>query len=131
MSPDTMLMLARMLLVLAALAGFISTWITLQFTWNKAFEAPELGHGRTHPRYHAFRGAMLALAINILLLWLAYAAPVPRETLGVISFMLAFYYTGWWLPGPVFNLWAPNLVANVVHLVGTLGLVGVVLLYLI
>jgi hypothetical protein len=129
MSPEPMRSFARGLLVLGSLAGLFSTWITLTFTWNKAFEATNLPHGKTHPRYHAFRGAMLALAMNLVLLWLAFSAPVAGPVLSVISFMAVFYYIGWWLPGPLFDLWTPGRGATVVHAIGTLSLIGLILLY--
>jgi hypothetical protein len=129
MSPELMLSLARILLVLGSLAGLISTWVTVTFTWNKDFEAPNLPNGKTHPRYHAFRGAMLALAMNLVLLWLAFSAPVTGSVLSVIGFMAVFYYIGWWLPGPLFGLWTPEPRATVVHAIGTLSLLGLILLY--
>src|ERR1700686_1353462 len=108
MSPELMLSLARILLVLGSLAGLISTWVTVTFTWDKDFEAPNLPSGKTHPRYHAFRGAMLA-----------FSAPVTGSVLSVIGFMAVFYYIGWWLPGPLFGLWTPEPRATVVHAIGT------------
>ena len=40
----------------------------------------------------------------------------------------ACYYGGWWLPGPLLGLSAPNRVATVIHLVATVpSLAGVAL----
>jgi hypothetical protein len=58
-----------------------------------------------------------------------FSAPVTGSVLSVIGFMAVFYYIGWWLPGPLFGLWTPEPRATVVHAIGTLSLLGLILLY--
>ncbi|MEM0910678.1 MAG: hypothetical protein AAGJ37_06860 [Pseudomonadota bacterium] len=59
--------IGRALLVPGLIGGFISFWYTLGFTWNPQFAAVNLPDGPTHSNYHAFREALLALGVNLLL----------------------------------------------------------------
>ncbi|WP_281926738.1 hypothetical protein [Roseibium album] len=116
----------RVLLLFAVLAGFTSFWFTLQFTWTPEFQATALPDGPTHSNYHAFRGAMLALGVNLLLAWVGIRANAIRlESWAIVVFMAVFYYAGWWLAWPIWGLHAPYFSAEVVHAVGTVcGLAG-------
>jgi len=115
----------RLLLLFGVMAGFISFWYTLQFTWMPEFQATALPDGPTHSNYHAFRGAMLALAVNLLLVWAAIRGhAIAREVWAAITFMAVFYYAGWWLAGPIWGYYAPSFAAETVHAVATIGGLG-------
>ncbi|MEM7531763.1 MAG: hypothetical protein AAF639_06290 [Chloroflexota bacterium] len=122
--------IGRVLLVFGIAGGFISFWYTLQFTWTPEFAAVNLPEGPTHSNYHAFREALLALAVNLLLVWIVFkGATIKVETWAVITFMAVFYYAGWWLAWPIWGYHAPNLVAEMNHVIGTIGgLAGLTLL---
>ena len=130
MNRNTIMTLGRILIFLGVSAGFLSFWYTLRFTWTPEFAAVNLPDGPTHSNYHAFRGALLALAVNLLLVWVAIkGAAVKFEIWAVAAFMAAFYYTGWWLAWPIWGYHAPNLFAELNHAVGTIGgVVGLALL---
>ena len=121
--------IGRILLVFGILAGLVSFWYTLAFTWMPEFHAVNLLDGPTHSNYHAFRGAMLALAVNLLLIWvLLKAKTIKSESWAIITFMAAFYYLGWWLAWPIWGYHAPYLGAELNHVVGTVGGVAGLLL---
>lgn len=124
------LLVGRLLIVLGLVGGFISFWYTINFTWNPEFQSVNLPDARTHSNYHAFRGAMLALGVNLLLAWVALTARrLSREAWGIVTFMAVFYYLGWWAAWPVWGLHAPDIVAEMNHVLGTFGgLVGLILL---
>ena len=114
--------IGRVLLFFGILAGFVSFWYTLQFTWTPEFAAVNLPEGPTHSNYHAFRGALLALAVNLLLVRAAIkGTAIKFELWAVTAFMAAFYYTGWWLAWPIWGYHAPDMVAEMNHVVGTIG----------
>ena len=114
--------IGRILLFFGIFAGFVSFWYTLQFTWTPEFGAVNLPDGPTHSNYHAFRGAMLALAVNLLLIWIAFkGTAIKVEVWTMTVFMAAFYYSGWWLAWPIWGYHAPDIGAEMNHVVGTLG----------
>lgn len=118
-------LLGRILLLLGILAGLMSFWFTLEFTWNKDFAAVNLAVGETHSNYHAFRGALLALAVNLLLIWVTLkGSRMSSEIWGVTFFLCVFYYSGWWLAWPIWGYHAPYISAEMNHLVGTVGGLG-------
>ena len=122
MNKNTLTTIGRVVLFLGIGAGFVSFWYTLAYTWNLDFAAVNLPDGPTHSNYHAFRGALLALAVNLLLVWVAIkGAAVKFEVWAVTAFMAAFYYTGWWLAWPIWGYHAPDIVAEMNHVVGTIG----------
>ena len=120
--PET---IGRILLFIGIVAGLISFWFTLQFTWAPEFAATNLTDGPTHSNYHAFRGAMLALSVNLLLIWAAYkGSSIKIEVWAIIAFMVVFYYIGWWLAWPIWGYHAPDIGAEMNHVVGTIGGLG-------
>ncbi len=103
----------RVLLFFGIICGFVSFWYTLEFTWTPEFAATNLAIGPTHSNYHAFREAMLALAVNLLLIWIAIkGTAIAREAWAIGVFMAIFYYAGWWLAWPIWGyhapIWPPN-----------------------
>ena len=91
--------LGRILLAMAFLIGMVSFWFTIQFTWTPEFSAPELPIP-THTNYHAFREALLALAVNLLILRVGIKGlSMHFEVCATTLFVAAFYYLGW-LEGP-------------------------------
>ena len=122
MNNKKLITLGRTFLFFGISAGFISFWYTLQFTWTPEFAAVNLPYGATHSNYHAFRGAMLALAVNLLLIRVALkGATLSKEAWAITVFVAVFYYSGWWLAWPIWGYHAPNLVAEMNHVVGTVG----------
>ena len=112
----------RFLLTLGIITGMISFWYTLEFTWTPEFQATNLEVGPTHSNYHAFREAMLALAVNLLLFRAAIqGTTIKFEYWATTLFMAAFYYTGWWLAWPIWGYHAPNVTAEINHVVATVG----------
>lgn len=122
--------IGRILIAWSVAAGLVSFWFTLEFTWTPEFQAPGLKIGPTHTNYHAFREAMLALAVNLLLIWAGIrATAIGPEAWGTVTLMAVFYYTGWWLAWPIWGYHAPYIEAEAVHAVATVcGLAGLVLL---
>ena len=119
---DAKTLTGRILILLGAATGLGSFWFTLQFTWTPEFQAPALEIGPTHTNYHAFREAMLALAVNLLLIWVGFrGAAVKIETWLPVAFMAFFYYLGWWLAWPIWGYHAPYIEAEIVHAVATIG----------
>ncbi len=118
--------ISRVLILLSVIAGLISFWFTLQFAWTPEFQAPALPEGPTHTNYHAFREAMLALAVNLLLVWaMIRGAQIAFESWALITFMAIAYYLGWWLAWPIWGFHAPSLSAEMVHATATVcGLAG-------
>ncbi len=113
---------ARILLSLGILGGFISFWYTLEFTWTPEFQATNLPVGPTHSNYHAFREALLALAVNLLLVRVFIkGATIKYEAWAITAFMAAFYYLGWWAAWPIWGYHAPNLTAELNHVMATVG----------
>ncbi|WP_120502387.1 hypothetical protein [Roseovarius sp. EL26] len=119
------LLIGRFLILLGLIGGFISFWYTVSFTWNPEFQSVNLPDAPTHANYHAFRGAMLALGVNLLLVWVAFnAAKLTREGWSIVTFMTVFYYLGWWAAWPIWGLHAPNITAEMNHVLGTVGGLG-------
>ena len=120
--------MCRVLLCLGAAVGVVSMWDTLSHTWDPAFRAPELSLGPTHTNYHAFREFTLAIGATVVMLYVVFQPPAGRSrSLWVVLLITAVsYYGGWWLPGPLFGLTAPNATATGLHLAATvLSLAGV------
>lgn len=119
------ILIGRVLIALGLLGGFVSVWYTLAFTWMPEFGAVNLPEGPTHSNYHAFRGAMLAFAVNLILLWVAIKArKIRTDTWGIAVFLAIFYYAGWWLAWPIWGYHAPSVPAEMNHVIGTLGGLG-------
>lgn len=112
----------RILLACSVVTGLISFWYTLEFTWTPEFQATALDIGPTHSNYHAFREALLALAVNLLLLQaFIRGTAIKFEYWSVTLFMAGFYYAGWWLAWPIWGYHAPYLTAEMNHAVATIG----------
>jgi hypothetical protein len=110
--------------------GSLSMWDTLSHAWDPAFQAPALPLGPTHTNYHAFREFTLSVGAAAVMLYviLLPAARRSRPLWVVMAATAACYYGGWWLPGPLLGLSAPNRVATVIHLAATVtSLAGVAL----
>ena len=122
---DRRQLMGRILILLGIMGGFTSVWFTLAFTWNPDFAAVNLPEGPTHSNYHAFRGAMLAFPVNLLLIWVAIKGTrVAQETWGIVTFLAVFYYLGWWAAWPIWGYHAPDIVAEMNHVIGTVGGLG-------
>ncbi|SNZ19575.1 hypothetical protein [Cohaesibacter gelatinilyticus] len=123
------ILVGRLLMAFGIIAGFVSFWYTLEYTWTPEFQATNLPEGPTHSNYHAFREAMLAFAVNLLLIWVAIKGTnITRETWLITTFMAIFYYLGWWAAWPIWGYHAPNMIAETNHLIGTIGGMGGLLL---
>ena len=97
------LFVARCLIVVTFVAATRSTLITFGHARDLTFEAAEYkgGKARQHPRYHAFRGAMLALGASTVQALVLLLAPVEdlNPTMFVAQCILALgHYGGWYLP---------------------------------
>lgn len=116
------IILSRILLGASIITGLVSFWYTLEFTWTPEFQATALEIGPTHSNYHAFRGAMLALAVNLLLLHVVIKGEsIKFEYWAVTTFMAVFYYSGWWLAWPIWGYHAPYIGAEINHAIATIG----------
>jgi hypothetical protein len=124
------LKLNRVLLCLGLILGAPSMWDTLVHSWDPAFQAPALPLGRTHTNYHAFREFTLSIGAAAVLLYVMFlpSAQRMRPLWNMMCVTAVCYYGGWWLPGPLLGLYAPNRAATFVHLAATvLCLTSVVL----
>lgn len=123
-------LVGRLLLILGIIGGFVSFWYTIDNAMSPEFQSVNLPDATTHSNYHAFRGAMLALGVNLLLIWVALkATKLTKEAWGIVTFMAVFYYLGWWAAWPIWGLHAPDVAAEMNHVLGTLGgLSGLLLL---
>lgn len=114
--------IARVLFLFGIYAGLRSFWFTLSYTWNQEFAAVNFPGGETHSNYHAFRGALMALAVNLLLIRAAIkGSSISNEAWNITLFMAIFYYAGWWLAWPIWGYHAPVLMADITHVIGTVG----------
>ena len=122
--------MGRVLLFFAVVTGLISFWYTLEFTWTPEFRAPALPAGPTHTNYHAFREAMLALAVNLLVIRVGVVGTALKfEAWATTLFMAIFYYSSWWLAWPLWGFHAPSIAAELNHVVATVcGLAGLMVL---
>ena len=113
--------LIRILLCIGLAVGSLSMWDTLVHSWDPAFQAPALPLGSTHTNYHAFREFTLSVGAVVVLLYVMFLPPARRvRPLWIVMFVTAVcYYGGWWLPWPLLGLQAPNLAANIIHLLAT------------
>ena len=105
-------------------------WDTVVHSWDPAFQAPALPLGRTHTNYHAFREFTLSIGAAAVLLYVMFlpSAQRMRPLWNMMCVTAVCYYGGWWLPGPLLGLYAPNRAATFVHLAATvLCLTSVVL----
>ena len=127
---DQKITAGRAILAIGIVCGFISFWYTLAFTWDEDFRAVNLAVGPTHSNFHAFREALLALAVNLLLIFvLLRAATIKIEIWSIVLFMAVFYYAGWWVAWPIWGYHAPDIVAELNHVGGTIGgLLGLMML---
>lgn len=125
---DKKRLFGQFLLLLAIMCGLISFWFTLQFTWTPEFAAVNLPEGPTHSNYHAFREALLALAVNLLLIKVMISAKTISRDIWLVSFFMAsFYYAGWWLAWPIWGFHTPNLLAELNHAIATFcGILGLI-----
>ena len=82
----------------------------------------------THTNYHAFREFTLSAGAAVVPLYGMFLPAIQRArpvwiVMGVTAVR---YYGGWWLPGPLLGLHAPNRAALITHLTATiLSLAGV------
>ncbi|MGD1886622.1 MAG: hypothetical protein ACFB01_05780 [Cohaesibacteraceae bacterium] len=126
---DLKLVAGRLLIAFGVFCGFVSVWYTIEFTWTPEFAAVNLPEGPTHSNYHAFRGAMLAFPVNLLLIWVGIKAGTLRqESWAIVTIMAVFYYLGWWAAWPIWGFHAPTVIAETNHLIGTVGGLGGLLL---
>ena len=114
--------LSRVLLCLGLMAGTLSMWDTLAHSWDPAFQAPALPLGPTHSNYHAFREFTLSVGAAAVLLYGMFlpATHRARPVWVMMGVTAVGYYGGWWLPGPLLDLHAPNRLATIVHLAASI-----------
>ncbi len=114
--------LNRVLLCLGLALGAFSMWDTLGHSWDPAFQAPALSLGTTHTQYHAFREFTLSVGAAAVLLYVMFlpSAQRMRSLWTVMCATAVCYFGGWWLPGPLLGLYAPNRAATFVHLSATI-----------
>ena len=114
--------ISRFLLCLGVMRGALSMYDTLSHTWDPAFNAPTLPLGPTHTNYHAFREFTLSVGAVAVMLYVMFQPVTKRSrTLWTVMLVMAVsYYAGWWLPGPLFGLYAPNRVAFISHRIATI-----------
>lgn len=120
--------LCRLLLLLGLLASGIPMYDTLAHVWDPSYEAPALSLGPRHTQYHAFREFSLQAGVAAVLAWgmLQPAGRRRRELWAAMLLAALGYYSGWWLPWPLFGLRAPLAIAEWVHLAATVLTLGAV-----
>ena len=112
-----------------------SIGMTLKHAKSPQFEAPTYHLGRKHTRYHAFRGATLAMGAVATLNLIAWSTKAERAESGFWRLWLVGattalgYCGGWWIPKPILGLTTPNWTAERNHIIGALGFCSA-LLYL-
>lgn len=92
---------------------------TFQCAMSEKFEAPTFPKGQKHPRYHAFRGGSLAVAV-VAGLNMGIHAPAADKSAtlwNTLAVLAAGYFGGWWYPKPLLGLVTPSWTAESVHLV--------------
>uniref|UniRef100_A0A7S2XHU7 Uncharacterized protein n=1 Tax=Lotharella oceanica TaxID=641309 RepID=A0A7S2XHU7_9EUKA len=97
------LVVGRGLIGVSFLAAGRSTLKTFQHSRDLSFEAPKYRGGKApqHTRYHAFRGATLALAASSVQALVMFLAPRSdmNPTVYCAQWVLALgHYGGWYLP---------------------------------
>ena len=124
------IMIGRIVLAFSILSGLINFWDTLQFAWAPEFAAVNLPDGGIHSNYHAFRGATMALGVNLMLAWtLIKGASMKAEFWAIVTFMSIFYYAGWWIAWSIWGYHASSLADETIHILGTVGgIVGLLLI---
>lgn len=97
-------------------------WDTLAHSWDPNFQATAFPSGPTHSNYHAFREFTLSVGAAAVLSYGMFlpAARRPRDFWKVMAVTTICYYGGWWLPGPLLGLFAPNRIALIVHSTATI-----------
>merc|ERR1719473_2679762 len=110
-------LLPRVLMALGSIPCIMSIKMTLHHAYAPSFEAPNYKKGRKHPRYHAFRGATLAIGAVLALNMVANAPMADRTpTLwNVAAIVSAGYFGGWWIPN-ILGLTTPNWTAEANHI---------------
>jgi hypothetical protein len=124
--------ISRILLCIGLTAGSLSTYDTLSHAWDPSFHAPRLALGPTHTNYHAFREFTLEVGAAVIMLYAIFKAPSRRDrSLWIVMAITAvFYYGGWWLPGPLLGLYAPNRAAAIDHVIASaFSLAGIAMAY--
>ena len=100
--------------------------MTFKHAASPSFEAPGYKKGRKHPRYHAFRGATLAIGAVATMNFVVWRPKVERAEKGFESLWISgaiaavSYFSGWWLPKPLLKLKTPNWTAETVHILAAL-----------
>ena len=99
-----------------------SIGMTLKHAKSTDFEAPTYYLGRKHPRYHAFRGATLAMGALASLNLVAWSSKIERAENGFWRLWLVGattalgYFGGWWIPKPLLGLTTPSWKAESRHI---------------
>ncbi|CAK0801956.1 unnamed protein product [Prorocentrum cordatum] len=111
--------LPKVLMSVGTAACMFSIQKTFQCAMSEQFEAPAFPKGQKHPRYHAFRGGSLAVAV-VAGLNLGIHAPAAEKSgtlWNTLAVLAAGYFGGWWYPRPLLGLATPSWTAESVHLV--------------
>mmetsp|Transcript_986 Transcript_986/g.1584 ORF Transcript_986/g.1584 Transcript_986/m.1584 type:complete len:141 (-) Transcript_986:120-542(-) len=111
--------LPKVLMFAGTAACAFSIKMTFLCAASETFEAPAFPKGRKHPRYHAFRGGSLAVAV-VATLNMGVHAPASHKnsTLwNTLAVLAAGYFGGWWYPKPLLGLKTPSWMAESVHLI--------------
>ena len=114
--------LARFTLISALPFLGLSIFYTLRFSTDPLFQAPDLPAGPTHTNYHAFRGGMLSIGVVVALVYMTFLIS-PQDmhsySWNLTAIVTAFYFVGWWLPGPLLRLGTPDRKALINHILAT------------
>ena len=100
-----------------------SIQMTLRHAKSTEFEAPTYHLGAKHPRYHAFRGATLAISAVATLNLIAWTSKLERSQIGFWRLWLigattaVGYFGGWWIPKPILGLTTPSWTAERNHII--------------
>ena len=103
-----------------------SIGMTLRHAKSPQFEAPTYHLGRKHTRYHAFRGATLAMSAVATLNLIAWSSKAERGESGFWRVWLVGattalgYFGGWWIPKPILGLTTPSWAAERNHIIAAI-----------
>merc|ERR1712137_1220869 len=120
------LTMSKVLLGLGTSLSLFSVKLTFRHAMSPQFEAPHYDKGPKHTRYHAFRGAALALGALITMNLTIHSSDKDRNpTLWRNTMVMAVaYFGGWWAPKPLLGLRTPSWMAEVVHIAAASFSVG-------
>eukprot|EP00325_Prymnesiales_sp_UTEX-LB-985_P020987 CAMPEP_0174718466 /NCGR_PEP_ID=MMETSP1094-20130205/29003_1 /TAXON_ID=156173 /ORGANISM="Chrysochromulina brevifilum, Strain UTEX LB 985" /LENGTH=111 /DNA_ID=CAMNT_0015918573 /DNA_START=62 /DNA_END=397 /DNA_ORIENTATION=- len=104
--------------------------MTFKASMSEKFEAPAFPKGRRHPRYHAFRGGSLAVAVVAALNMGIHAPTAAKNSTlwNMLAVLATGYFGGWWFPKPLLGLKTPSWMAESVHIVAAGGCCSALLL---